>query len=183
MPVTLAQAVLTGSCVLRRNRQAASTSRTCTLAAFSCLALLVAQTAAIVLTGSVGVWLGLAAGILVLLGVLLNWLVSLRTRICLLTIAVVSIGAMGLLAAARRPISSTSGSTATQSSSTTSRSGEVRLLLWRSAIELLRQRPMRALVGYGPDTTRFTLGRYQPAAVRKLEGPATADRARQTGRA
>ncbi|PYR32444.1 MAG: hypothetical protein DMF92_02105, partial [Acidobacteria bacterium] len=176
-PVTLAQAVLTGSCVWRRNHPAASTSRACTLAAFSCLALLVAQTAAIVLTGSVGVWLALAAGILVLLGVLLNWLVSLRTRICLLTIAVVSIGVMGLLAAARRPISNTSGSTATQSSSTTSRSGEVRLLLWRSAIELLRQRPMRALVGYGPDTTRFTLGRYQPAAVRKLEGPATADRA------
>jgi tetratricopeptide (TPR) repeat protein len=176
-PVALAQTVQTGLSALRRNHPAAPACRHCTLAAFSCLALVAAQTAAIVFTGSVGVWLALAGGILVLLGILLNWLVSLRTRICLLIIAVVSVGALGLLAAARRPISSASGSTATQSSVTASRSGEVRLLLWRSAVELLRQQPMRALIGYGPDTIRFTLGRYQPAAVRKLEGPATADRA------
>ena len=176
-PVTLAQAVLTGLPVLRRNHPTAPTRRGCPLAAFSCLALVVAQTVAIVLAGSVGVWLALAVGILVLLGILLNWLVSLRTRICLLIIAVLSVGALGLLAAARRPIPSLIGSTATESSVIASRSGEVRLLLWRSAIELLRQQPMRALIGYGPDTIRFTLGRYQPAAVRKLEGPATADRA------
>ena len=176
-PVTLAQAVLTGLPVLRRNHTTAPTCRGCPLAAFSCLALVVAQTAAIVLTGSVGVWLALAVGILVLLGILLNWLVRLRTRICLLIIAVLSVAALGLLAAARRPIPSLIASTSTESSVIASRSGEVRLLLWRSAIELLREQPMRALVGYGPDTIRFTLGRYQPAGVRKLEGPATADRA------
>jgi len=163
-PITLAQTVIAA----RKNHR-----RVLTLL---CLSLLVAQTAAIAFTGSVGVWLALAVVLFLLVGVLLNWLPDLRVRVPLLILAAVSAGALGLVAVSRRPISNAHASISPTSASVT-RSAEVRLLLWRSSVELLRERPMRALAGFGPDTIRFTLGRRQSPAVRRLEGSASADRA------
>jgi len=163
-PVTLARTVI----VARENRRQVLT--------LLCLSLLAAQTAAIVLTGSVGVWLALAVVLFLILGVLLNWLLDLRIRVSLLIVALLSAGALVFVAVSRRPISDANASVAASSVSVT-RSAEVRLLLWRSSVELLREQPTRALIGFGPDTIRFTLGRQPSPAVRRLEGLASADRA------
>jgi len=163
-PVTLAQTVTAA----RKNRGGVST--------LLCLILLAAQTAAIVFTGSVGVWLALAVVVFLLLGVVLHWLPDFRIRVSLVMLALLSAGVLGLVAVSRRPISSTNASVSPSSASVT-RSADVRLLLWRRSMELLRERPRRALVGFGPDTIRFTLGRQQSPAMRRLEGLAIADRA------
>jgi len=172
-PITLAFCFQAGASWRRDDRVA--TTRRCRLATFASAALLGAQTLAIIFTGSVGVWLGLAAGISVLLGALLDRF-EFRTRVRLVIAGAVGVAVLAVVAAARRPIDIAGVSHTSQTSTTISRSGEVRVLLWRSAVELIRERPVRALVGYGPDTIRWTLGRYRSVAVRQLEGVATTDR-------
>ena len=146
------------------------------LARLSGLVLLGAQTLAIIFTGSVGVWLALGAVLSILILILMNGPFARRTRLCLLIGCVALAGALAGLASARRPINIVRSAAPRQISAGASRSGDVRLILWRNAVALLRERPVRALIGHGPDTIRLTLGHFQPAAVRSLEGPATADR-------
>jgi O-antigen ligase/tetratricopeptide (TPR) repeat protein len=129
-------------------------------------------TAAMVITGSAGAWLGLVAAVVTLVSVLLDRVPrQLRAFVIALLVAG-AIGALGV-AVARRPFLDS----ARNSESRGTQSGRVRLVLWHSAMRLLRENPVRAIWGYGPDTTRWTLGTYDPMAVRPFEGSATADRA------
>ena len=174
-PITLAHCVQTGGW-LRRARQPVAKTLAQRLATVALSALVAAQTIAIGLTGSIGAWLALAAVLATLVGVLLDRF-TLTARTALLITVAVGVATLATVATTRRPLRPPSPSSATSESAMgVSRTGEVRLLLWRSATNLVRENPARALIGYGPDTIRWTLGRYEPAAVRQLEGTATADR-------
>jgi tetratricopeptide (TPR) repeat protein/O-antigen ligase len=56
--------------------------------------------------------------------------------------------------------------------------GQVRLLIWQGSEELVRADPLRAVIGYGPETMRVVLPRHLPAALGQVERRgAVADRA------
>ncbi len=56
--------------------------------------------------------------------------------------------------------------------------GKVRLLIWRGAVQLAARDPLRAVVGYGPDTMFYVFGRVYPPELAHFEARnATPDRA------
>ena len=161
-PVTLAYAVIAYRWLSNRAATIAATT------------LLAAQTVAVAFTGSVGASLGLLVAMAALTCVLLDRFsrpLRFTMVIALTTIVAVS----GELAVRRRPIDLRA--TTPPTASGPSQSGQVRLLLWRSAIDLIRREPARIITGYGPDSIRWTLGAQDPVALRRLEGVAAADRA------
>jgi len=56
--------------------------------------------------------------------------------------------------------------------------GRVRVLIWQGSIDLLRSDPLRAVIGYGPETMHLVYNRYYPAELAQVESrTASPDRA------
>lgn len=47
--------------------------------------------------------------------------------------------------------------------------GMVRLLIWQGAVQLIKSNPLRALVGYGPETMYVAYNRFYPPALANIE--------------
>ena len=60
---------------------------------------------------------------------------------------------------------------------TESGSGRVRVLIWTGVERVILSNPIRTLIGYGPDTIRYTLPAKTPAEIESLHPGARTDRA------
>jgi tetratricopeptide (TPR) repeat protein/O-antigen ligase len=174
-PVTMAHTIQTRLRLIRSDGP--SSGRSALQAEyFLSFGLVVAQTIAIFFTGSVGAWLALVAAIVMFLGAALKWSPVFRVRRPVVIVGIIGLSVFAILAARLRPLDAGSTSHSIHGEGHAYQSAIVRLLLWRSAVRLVSDEPARAFFGYGPDTIRLTLGYYQPAAVRRIEGFSLADR-------
>jgi tetratricopeptide (TPR) repeat protein/O-antigen ligase len=163
IPLTLAQLARA-----RERRRTADASGTYAMLLYSVL--LVIQALALFFTQSRGPVLGLLGG----LGFGgLVWGARQRDRRALLVVGLM----IGLLAIGAGLIEmSTSGRT-TRLVNLASRTARQRLLAWQGIIELARSDPLRALIGYGPETLREAVSPHLPAELARLIPDQEFDRA------
>jgi tetratricopeptide (TPR) repeat protein/O-antigen ligase len=136
--------------------------------------LLLIQLACILFTQSRGPWLGLMAGLLFF--VLLVMIVQGRRKwtAVIAGAGVAMVLAVGLISIPNSPLQSPSGVPYFGRMSQVSEgSGRVRLLIWQGAAQLITAEPKRTLIGYGPETMFIAFPPYYDPELRRLEGQMT----------
>lgn len=133
---------------------------------------LLSQLVAIAFTLSRGPWLGLFGGIFFFI---LLWSFGLKRRWVTLTWVGLSLAAFAFIILLNIPNSPAAplrqlpylgrlGQILTDN-----QTGQVRVLIWRGAADLVRSDPVRMLIGYGPETMHVAYNPYYPPALGQIE--------------
>lgn len=140
------------------------------------------QLVALLFSGSRGPQVGLMAGLV--LFALLAVAVA-RRRLLALGLVTTGVALLGLLIVMNLPASPLSGVRSLPYVGRLGRlaeldqgTGKVRTLIWEGAVALLRSDPLRAVIGYGPESMAVVYNRYYPAELAQYESrTASPDRA------
>ena len=168
VPLTLGRLVQTVSTTLAADDPPTSSFL---LIPFYVLVLL-SQLVAIAFTLSRGPWLGLFGGIFFFI---LLWTFGLKRRWVVLTWVGLSLAAFAFIILLNVPNSPAAplrqlpylgrlGQILSDN-----QTGQVRVLIWRGAADLVRSDPLRTLIGYGPETMQVAYNPYYPPSLGQIE--------------